>query len=136
MERFDAWAAQNPGAIAPPAEVAYDFFAEFTRRYVGCFLNGVGTLVGLQYTMRDAPDVRAYPIHEVRVGDPLHRAALGFARAQVTRRCTPLRAAAQGATGLREAPRAPAIRLPWLSAASQGRRTRYSGRARSGGSCA
>jgi hypothetical protein len=88
MDRFDAWSAENPGRISPPADVAYEFFAEFTRRYIGCFLNGAGTLAGLRYTMLDSPDVRAHPISGVLVGDPVHRAALGFARAQVILRAS------------------------------------------------
>jgi hypothetical protein len=82
MDRFDAWTSSNNGSIAPPAEVAYDYFAEFTRRYIGCFLNGSGKIKGVRYTLDDLPDVRVYPIHTVRVGDPIHRAALDFSRSQ------------------------------------------------------
>jgi hypothetical protein len=84
MHRIDSWAvppyAAATGGEELPAETAYEYFCEFTRAYVGALLDG--TSDGATEEQPPPPDVRMPPLTSVRVGDPVHKAALSFAMAQ------------------------------------------------------
>jgi hypothetical protein len=71
MMYHGSW-SRNPDSEVPPVETSYEFFAEFTREYIQCFMAD---------PTKDL-DIRFLPPHEVDNGSKLHTTSMDFAKAQ------------------------------------------------------
>lgn len=75
VSKFDALDTSN----GMPLDVAFQYFCEFTRDYVAAFMDGSE---GPTARGNVPPDLRMCNPSSVCNGDPVHRAAVEFARAQ------------------------------------------------------
>lgn len=87
MDKFDDWTRLNRKneddvIVLPPIEVSYSYFCDFTREYVGALMDGTTTTTKEEESTIVIPDIRMMEPNYVKIGDPIYRSTLMFAKSQ------------------------------------------------------